>query len=176
MNYFEFYSIPVSFYPDEALLKKQFYALSKEYHPDFYAAESDEKQQEVLELSTLNNKAWQTLSSFDKRLHYVLTLEGVLEDGDQYKLPQSFLMDMMEVNEALMDLEMEANEELFAQLDKQIKAMEDEINQSITEATKTFEDTKAADRQVVLAEIKDLYYRKKYLLRIRDSLNRFAAR
>ena len=63
MNYFEFYDMPESFTLDEALIKKKFYELSKEYHPDFYANEDEAKQQEILELSTLNNKAYQTLSN-----------------------------------------------------------------------------------------------------------------
>lgn len=176
MNYFDFYSIPVSFHPDEAALKKQFYAMSKAFHPDFHAGESEEKQAEVLEQSTLNNKAWQTLSQFDKRLHYVLEVKGMLADGDKYQLPQSFLMEMMEVNEGLMDLEMEGNDELFQQLNGQVAAMEGEIAGTIQEKTTHFEKADSAEQQQLLETIKDLYYRKKYLLRIRDSLNRFAAR
>ncbi len=174
MNYFEFYGIPVSFYPDEALLKKQFYALSKAYHPDFFAADSEDKQQEAIEKSTLNNKAWQVLSSFDKRLHYVLELKGLLEDGDKYTLPQQFLLEMMEVNEALMELEMEVNEEYFNALNKQVHDLEAEINQSIHVATTGFEMLNDAEQQRKLMQIKDFYYRRKYVLRIRDSLNRFA--
>ncbi len=45
INYFDLYQIPESCNPDAALLKKKFYALSKEYHPDFYANEDDAKQQ-----------------------------------------------------------------------------------------------------------------------------------
>ena len=76
MNYFEFYKIPISFKVDEEGIKKQFYRYSKEYHPDFYTLESEEKQAEVLQLSTLNNEAYQTLSNQDRRMKYVLQLKG----------------------------------------------------------------------------------------------------
>ena len=49
MNYFEFYKIPIAFFLDEKALKKQFYKLSKQYHPDFYTLESEEKQAEDVE-------------------------------------------------------------------------------------------------------------------------------
>ncbi|UOQ76423.1 DnaJ domain-containing protein [Hymenobacter sp. 5516J-16] len=39
-NYFEFYELPETFQPDEAALKRRYYALSREYHPDFHATES----------------------------------------------------------------------------------------------------------------------------------------
>ncbi|RZL52049.1 MAG: Fe-S protein assembly co-chaperone HscB, partial [Pedobacter sp.] len=44
MNYFELYELPISFNPDQAIVKQQFYALSKKFHPDFYINESEEKQ------------------------------------------------------------------------------------------------------------------------------------
>jgi molecular chaperone HscB len=72
INYFEFYDIPESFNPDSTALKKKFYALSKQYHPDFYANEDEAKQQEILEISTINNKAYQTLNDPNKRLEYIL--------------------------------------------------------------------------------------------------------
>lgn len=65
-DYFEFYGLPIQFNPDQNAVKANFYAFSKQFHPDFYANESEEKQQEVLELSTLNNKAYQTLSNAKK--------------------------------------------------------------------------------------------------------------
>jgi molecular chaperone HscB len=98
MNYFEFYGIAESFSPDEALLKKKFYQLSKEYHPDFYANEDEAKQQEILELSTLNNKAYQTLSDPYKRLEYILRTHELLLEGAKPQLPSDFLMEMMDIN------------------------------------------------------------------------------
>lgn len=107
MNYFELYEFPVSFNLDAVLLKKKFYDLSKHYHPDFYANESEEKQLEILELSTQINKAYQVLADLQKRIEYVLTLNQLLSDEGKYQLPQDFLMEMMEVNEALMELDLE---------------------------------------------------------------------
>ena len=92
MNYFELYDLQISFNPDQKLVKQKFYALSKQYHPDFYINESQEKQAEVLELSTLNNKAFQILKDPQRRLHYILELKGVLVEGENYALPQSFLV------------------------------------------------------------------------------------
>jgi len=90
MNYFELYDLPVTFHPDQNVVKQQFYALSKKFHPDFYINESAEKQDEVLELSTLNNKAFQVLKNQQKVLQYVLSLKGIVKEGENYTLPQSF--------------------------------------------------------------------------------------
>uniref|UniRef100_UPI003D7F577D DnaJ domain-containing protein n=1 Tax=Pedobacter sp. TaxID=1411316 RepID=UPI003D7F577D len=90
MDYFELYGLPVSFNPDLAIVKQKFYELSKKYHPDFFINESQEKQEEVLELSTLNNKAYQVLSDPQKRLHYILSIKGLIKEGENYVLPQSF--------------------------------------------------------------------------------------
>src|ERR1700744_989440 len=103
INYFEFYAIPESFNPDQAALKKKFYELSKQYHPDFFANEDEAKQQEILELSTLNNKTYQTLSDPAKRLDYILRLHNLVADGAKPQLPADFLMEMMDINERLME-------------------------------------------------------------------------
>src|SRR5471030_3307088 len=105
MNYFDFYGIPESFTPDTPLLKKKFYELSKKYHPDFYANEDDAKQQEILELSTLNNKAYQALSDPAKLLEYILRLHDLVSEGAKPQLPSDFLMEMMDINERLMEVE-----------------------------------------------------------------------
>src|SRR5258707_15655683 len=105
MNYFEFYGISESFNPDAAMLKKKFYELSKRYHPDFYANEDEAKQQEILELSTLNNKAYQVLGDPAKRTEYILKLHALLPEGDKYELAPAFLMEMLDINEALMEVD-----------------------------------------------------------------------
>ncbi|RCH56279.1 Fe-S protein assembly co-chaperone HscB [Mucilaginibacter hurinus] len=173
MNYFNFYNIPESFHPDEAALKKQFYALSKQYHPDFYATESDEKQQEILELSTLNNKAYQTLSDPNKRLEYILREHELLQEGAKPQLPADFLMEMMDINERLMEIE---NTDQLADITAETLAIEGDINEELSRLTTDYADLDDMAKESRLNEILDIYYRQKYLLRIKESLNTFAAR
>ncbi|GAA4313417.1 hypothetical protein GCM10023149_09170 [Mucilaginibacter gynuensis] len=173
MNYFEFYNIPESFTLNEAALKKQFYVLSKEYHPDFYANEGDEKQQEILELSTLNNKAYQTLADPAKRLEYILRTHELLVEGAKPQLPSDFLMEMMDINERLMEID---NADQLADISAEVLAFEGDINQSLDALTHDYAGLDDTAKENRLNEILNIYYRQKYLLRIKESLDTFAAR
>lgn len=173
-DYFAFYGLPLSFNPDVALVKQKFYEFSKKYHPDFYINESDEKQAEVLELSTVNNKAYQVLSDPQKRLHYVLELKGLLKEGENYVLPQSFLMEMMDINEALMDLQFDPDPVKLASLKEDVNGVEKGLSDEILSLTTSFEGQTSAEQDKTLIAIKDLYYRTKYLLRLRESIAKAA--
>jgi molecular chaperone HscB len=172
MNYFEFYDLPISFNPDQAVVKQKFYALSKEYHPDFYINEDQSKQEEVLELSTLNNKAFQVLKDPQKRLQYILTLKNQLNEEENYALPQSFLMEMMGVNEALMELEFEPDPSKIAIIKNQVNDLEQNLANELVNLTATFDRASVAEQGSLLIAIKDIYFRNKYLWRIKESLAR----
>ena len=173
MNYFELYELPVSFNPDQQLVKQKFYELSKKFHPDFYINEGQEKQDEVLELSTVNNKAFQVLKDPQKRLHYILELKSQLIEGENYALPQSFLMEMMEVNEALMELEFDADALKLTELKTEIAVIENALNKELEHLTSSFDNSNSTEQENSLKAIKDIYYRNKYLARINESLTKF---
>lgn len=174
MNYFEFYNLPITFMVDESSLKRTFYANSKKYHPDFFTLESEEKQAAILELSTLNNKAYHTLKDFDLRMKYILDLKGVLNEEGQNKLPQSFLMEMMDINEALMELEFDYDPTAHEQVATALKSQEANLYKAIATIVENYNDETAAAAE--LEEIGNYYLKKRYLLRIRENLNKFAAR
>src|SRR5438270_7082306 len=132
MNHSEVYGIKESFSPDVERLKKKFYELSKQYHPDFYANETDEKQQEILELSTINNKAWQTLSDPAKRLEYILRQHELLVDGAKPQLPSHFLMEMMDINERLMEVN---DGDQLAELNNEVLAVDGDITSQLDKLT-----------------------------------------
>jgi molecular chaperone HscB len=171
-DYFAFYDLPVSFNPDAALVKQKFYANSKKYHPDFYINEDAEKQAEVLELSTVNNKAYQVLTDPQKRLNYILELKGKLIEGEHYVLPQSFLMEMMDVNESLMDLQFDPDAHRLAELKKEVEAIEKGVTGKIAALTASFDQKDVAGQERALDAIKDLYYRNKYLFRILEGIDK----
>jgi len=173
MNYFEFYDLSESFTLDDAIVKKKFYQLSKQYHPDFYANEDDAKQQEILELSTLNNKAYQTLANPAKRLEYILRLHNLVSEGAKPQLPSDFLMEMMDINERLMEVE-DTNQ--LGHLTAEVLAVEDDIDQKLQKAMAGYAQLNDTAKEERLNEIADCYYRQKYLLRIKESLNTFASR
>jgi molecular chaperone HscB len=173
MNYFDFYGVAESFDLDEGAIKKKFYQLSKEYHPDFYANEDDAKQQEILELSTLNNKAYQTLSNPVKRLEYILRLHNLVSEGAKPQLPSDFLMEMMEINERLMEAD-DAHE--LAAITGEVLAFEGDMKEKLEELTKGYTHLDDTAKESRLNAITDIYYRQKYLLRIKESLDTFASR
>ncbi len=172
MNYFEFYGILVSFKVDEAALRKQFYALSKKYHPDFYTLATDEEQAEALRLSTLNNEAYKVLNDFDKRMQYILKEKEILGEEGKNEIPQDFLMEMMDINEPLMELQFDFDEKVYNKTVQQLKEKEDTLYNSIADIIENYSDE--ASDNTALEKVKSYYLKKRYLLRIAENLDKFA--
>ncbi|MBX2893317.1 MAG: Fe-S protein assembly co-chaperone HscB [Saprospiraceae bacterium] len=172
MNYFDFFGLPVSFRVDESALRRVFLQNSKKYHPDFHTLADETEQTRMLELSTLNNEAFKTLSDPDRRMRYILEINGLLgEEDSQPSLPQDFLMEMMDLNEMLFELELDADAARYAvalqKTDDFEKGLEAEI-QSIVERWTAKEGT------APLLAVRDFFLKKRYLLRIRENLSKFA--
>ncbi|OWY22124.1 Fe-S protein assembly co-chaperone HscB [Sphingobacteriales bacterium UPWRP_1] len=172
-HFFDFYSLPVSFFIDEKELKKRFFAFNKQFHPDFHTLATPETQQQNLEMATYNNKAYETLLHFDQRVKYILELNGLLHEGEKYTLPSSFLMEMMELNETLMELQAEPDANKVAQLLQAVNHAENNLLEEVLPAMKQFAQNPGNTQ--LLTEIKDFYYKKRYLLRIKESLSKFAS-
>jgi molecular chaperone HscB len=173
MNYFEFYGIPISFQMDIAQLKRLFLAKSRQYHPDFYAQSNDEAQEQALEMATYNNKAYQTLSDLDQRIAYILTLKGLMTEGERYELPPAFLMQMMDINEEIMELEThKVTPTKIDQLNQALQNIENELLQTTQPIIDNY--TENTEQTQDLIKIKEFYYKKRYLLRIQKSIRNFA--
>lgn len=173
-NYFDFYKIEEKFFIDETALKQQYLKLSKEHHPDFFV-DNPAQYQTALDITSKNNKAYKTLSKFKTRLPYVLELNEVLKDS-QNAIPQDFLMEMMDVNEALMDLQMEPDAAKQAKIASEVDGLQSELYESIEQLASTADLEKDSNkRATILERIKENYLKLKYVLRIKESLNTFAA-
>lgn len=171
-NYFAFYEIPESFQPDAGIVKKKFYELSRLHHPDRAAQAGAEAIAEAQQLMALNNKAYNTLKDKDATMQYLLRLKGVLEEEEKYNLPPGFLMEMMELNEAVSDYELEPDEKKLQWAVGSWQAQMEQLNKELETIINEYEEM---GNEGLLRQIKDLYYRKKYLLRIQERINTFAA-
>ncbi|HLK97070.1 MAG TPA: Fe-S protein assembly co-chaperone HscB, partial [Hymenobacter sp.] len=129
-DYFALYGLPETFQPDNKALKSKYYALSREYHPDFHATESSERQKEILALATLNTNAYRTLIDPDQRMAYILGRHGLLEEGKQ-ELPPDFLMEVMELNEQLMELEFDPDPAIINRVENEVNALTETLEAGI---------------------------------------------
>ncbi len=160
MNYFELFELPVSLQVDKNYLQTKYFELQKKYHPDFFSNESGEEQTDVLEKSSLINKAYKIFQKDDETIKYVLLLKEIMEEEEKYELPPEFLAEMMDLNETLMEVDDSTLEETETKISQMEKYLYDKV-QNIIEYYN--EDNTTSEQ---LLQVKDYYFKKKYLNRI----------
>jgi molecular chaperone HscB len=95
-DYFSFFGLPRKLKIDEAALERDFYALSRRLHPDYFMTASNEERQASVERSSMLNDAYRTLRNRVSRAQYLLTLEGYKEA--EKKAPPDLLEEVFELN------------------------------------------------------------------------------
>ena len=167
MNYFEIFGIPVQLKVEKTELPKKFFELSRKFHPDFYANTTPSEQNKALEITANLNKAFKTFQNPDETIKYVLQLKGLLEEEEKYQLPPDFLMEVLEINEKLMDAE--DDPELKLNLQSAINNLQSEIYEPVKEIVEHYKEGISTEKE--LLQVKEYYYKKKYLKRIRSSID-----
>jgi len=164
MNYFEFYGLKPGLILDLKELKSKFLLFSRLNHPDHFALENDADQSAAEENSALNNKAYKTLLDQDLRIKYVLELKGKIKEEETLTLSPDFLMEMMDINDLIQE-----NPELAR---TQLKNIEEALDQEARPLLESFDFDTATEQN--LDGIKAYYYKRRYILRLLDNLNKFA--
>jgi molecular chaperone HscB len=165
MMYFELFEIPVQLRVDTAKLSPKFFELSRKYHPDYFINKEAKEQIEALEKSSQVNKAWKTFQNPDETIKYVLQSKGLLEEEEKYDLPPDFLMEVLEINEQLMD----ADDTSAKQgLQSTIHNLHAEIYDPVKKIVEHYKDGITTVKE--LLQVKEYYYKKKYLDRIQRQL------
>src|SRR4029079_6967078 len=76
-DFFAVFGLPRKLNLDEAALQRDFYRLSREYHPDKFARASSADLQAAMEKSSQLNDAYRALKDPVSRTQHLLELEGV---------------------------------------------------------------------------------------------------
>uniref|UniRef100_UPI0037E7ED4E iron-sulfur cluster co-chaperone protein HscB n=1 Tax=Semicossyphus pulcher TaxID=241346 RepID=UPI0037E7ED4E len=102
ISYFKIMDCDYTFTLDTQKLQKRYLQLQRSLHPDNFSQKSV-KEQEFSEIqSALVNKAYKTLLKPLSRGLYMLELQGMhIEEGTDSGADSEFLMELMEINEAL---------------------------------------------------------------------------
>jgi len=176
VDYFDYYEIPQKFFIDEGALKSKFLLKAKQNHPDFYVNDK-EKYADAMEQTSLNNQAFKVLSKFDSRLEYILKRHGLLEESKN-EIPQDFLVEMMDINESIMDLQFDFDLEKMKELKSKIQAIGEDLENHIQSFSIEFDrlkDNSSQEIKAILEQIRNRYLKQKYVLRLRESLDKFAS-
>ncbi len=164
MNYFELFDIPEALLVDKSQLARRYFDLQKKYHPDFYTGATEAEKAAMLEKSAQINKAFKTFQNTDATIQYVLQLKGLVEDEEKYALPPDFLMEMMELNEALSE-----EGQLPAGA---LESAENALYDSVRPIIEGYSPNGTTSDE--LAQLKEYFYKKKYLLRIKERIRNIA--
>lgn len=167
MNYFELFDIPVQLKINKTKLASKYFELNRKHHPDYFVNENPEKQQSVLEISAQLNKAYKTFQNTDETIKYTLQLKGLLQEEEKYQLPQGFLMEVLEINEQLMDMHGDPAGKDRIQL--AIDNMQMAIYKPVKDIIEHYREGITTEKD--LLNVKEYYYKKKYLQRIQQQLH-----
>jgi molecular chaperone HscB len=100
----------------------------------------------------------------------VLQLKGLLVEEEKYELPPDFLMEVLEINEELMELD--ESKTLLPNIEIRITELQSEIYEPVKEIVDGYKEGVISEKE--LLQVKEYYYKKKYLDRIRQQLNGMA--
>jgi molecular chaperone HscB len=198
-DYFSFFGLGRKLNIDTAALQREFYAKSRQLHPDNFATATPEQQQWSLEQTSLLNDAFRTLKDPIERTKYLLELEGVKleeqssnatvaarENGAEKKqvVPPELLEEVFELNMQLQELKMAKQmgedspdstelREAKERFESKLQALETELKSLWNHWDAVEEKSEAGDagRNVVRDKMVDLLNRRSYMRNLVRDVN-----
>jgi molecular chaperone HscB len=159
MNYFELFGIPVLMKVDASTLREKYLELSKKSTAG-HDIETD--------TSSDLNKAYKIFQHQDETIRYVLQLKGLLHDDEVYELGPDFLTEANEINNQLSGLEVEHDPVQLDDCEARTKNLLNEAYETVQFIIENYQEGTTSEKE--LLQVKDYYYRKKYLQRVLDRI------
>jgi len=136
-THFELFELPVSFDVELSQLNQRYRELQRVVHPDKFVNASDRERLLSVEKAALINEAYQILKTPQRRARYMLELQGVsFDDEKDMALEPAFLMEQIELREALSELSQAADpmatlNNIMADIEKRITVVIEQLREGL---------------------------------------------
>jgi molecular chaperone HscB len=118
---FAVFGLPRRFAVDLADLEKRYRELSRRHHPDRFATAPAAERVRALGATTQLNDAYRLLKRPDARAQHLLSLAGMgITDAD--RLPEDFLVDVLELREELSEARASGDRVRADELEEDVKS------------------------------------------------------
>ncbi len=120
-NDFELFNLPLNFAQDRATIDARWKDLQRQAHPDKFAAQGAAAQRIAMQWSVRINEAYQRLKDPVQRAAYLCELhQAPINAENNTAMPAAFLMQQMELREALDDADNGQNLDEISQQSKHL--------------------------------------------------------
>ena len=175
IDYYELFGIPRGLDLSLDELQKRYYDLSRQLHPDRFMQKPEAERLRALDMSSALNDAYRTLKDPVKRAQYLLTLEG-FDIGEQRSkdVPPELLEEVFELNMALEEMR-GGDDSARPQLEQADKNFAGMLAASDRELAALFAVYDAAHSRDVLAQVRNVLNRRKYIQNLVSEVERTLA-
>jgi molecular chaperone HscB len=162
-DYYELLGVARSLNLSLDALQQRYYELSRQLHPDRFMQKPEAERQRALDMSSALNDAYRTLKDPIKRAQYLLSVEG-FDVGEQRSkdVPPELLEEVFELNMALEEMR-GGDDSARPQLEQAEKNFTNMLAESDQELAVLFAQYDGAQSRDVLAQIRNLLNRRKYI-------------
>lgn len=174
VTHFQVLGAPAAFDVDLPALERRYKDLTKQLHPDRFAKADPQARRASLQRSVQLNQAWKTLRDPVRRAEYLLSLAGIdvgTEEGTQRRgadgvkqklpVPQSLLMEILELRESLMEARQAEDDGRVAELAAEVRGRKQAAMTAVGEALRAqpdgSQDVDAAARELVAVRYFDRF-------------------
>ncbi len=164
-NFFELFGFQPAFKLDLNQLDQIYRDIQSQVHPDKFAHLGDAERRLSMQWATLTNEAYQTLKKPINRARYLLKLHQVdTQEETNTSMPAAFLMEQMELREAVMDAKMAHDINALEKAESSLKAEIKSLH-SVLEKQLDVE----ADYQGAAQNVRKLRFLEKLISEINDA-------
>jgi molecular chaperone HscB len=133
-SHFELFGLQPAFAVDEERLERAYREIQSRVHPDRFANAGDAERRASLQWTTRVNEAYRTLRNPVARASHLLALKGVdVAFETNTAMPADFLMQQMELREALEDATEAKKPTALEQLHKRLAADQRKLEARLAE-------------------------------------------